>query len=72
MKNWLKQQVTEVSAWAGFIICASVFFTPDWVTFLIGAFLISINDEKAAAFVRYVTPWMHKKIDQSAAAVEDL
>ena len=64
MKNWIKQQITEMTAWGGFTICASVFFTPDWVTFLIGVFLIVIDDEKAAAWVRKVTPWLHKKIDE--------
>lgn len=63
MKNWIKQQATEFTAWAGFFICASVFFVPDWVTFIMGVMLIAIDDKKAAAWVVKVTPWVHKKID---------
>lgn len=66
MKNWLKQQVTEFTAWIGFLICLSVFFTPDWITFLFGILLIAIDDEKAKAWVAKVTPWCHRKIDEAA------
>lgn len=63
MKEWLKQQVTEFTAWSGFIICASVFFTPDWFTFLLGVLLIAIDDVKASEWVRKISPWAIKKID---------
>ena len=64
MKDWLKQQVTEFTAWAGFFICASVFFVPDWVTFLMGVLLIAIDDEKAAAWVKKISPFAQEKIDE--------
>ena len=64
MKNWLKIQVTEVTAWLGLFLCLSVFFTPDWVTFLFGVLLIAIDDKKAAAWVASWGPWWSKKIDQ--------
>lgn len=63
MKEWLKVQVTEFTAWMGFIICLSVFFVPDWATFLMGIFLIAIDDKKAAAWVAKISPWASKKID---------
>lgn len=63
MKNWLKQQLTEMTAWAGFIICVSVFFTPDWITFIIGVALISIDDEKAKKFILWIAPGLSNKID---------
>lgn len=64
MKNWLKQQITEMTAWGGAIICASVFFTPDWVTFSIGAVLIAIDDEKAKKFITWAVPGLSKWIDE--------
>ncbi len=64
MKNWLKQQFTEMTFWGGFIICASVFFTPDWITFSIGAILIAIDDEKAKAVIQSMLPWLNKKVDE--------
>lgn len=65
MKSWLKQQTTEFTAWVGFFICASVFFVPDWATFLMGAFLIAIDDKKATAWVNSWAPWVSKKIDEA-------
>lgn len=66
MKDWLKLQVTEFTAWAGFFICASVFFVPDWITFLMGAFLIAIDDKKASAWVKRISPWAQQKIDEAS------
>lgn len=62
--NWLKQQLTEMTAWGGFIICASVFFTPDWITFAIGAVLIAIDDEAAKKFITWAAPGISKKLDE--------
>ena len=64
MKNWLKTQLTEMTAWGGFIICASVFFTPDWITFSLGVLLIAIDDTKARAFVGWAAPNLSKKLDE--------
>lgn len=66
MKAWLKQQITEMTAWAGFLICASVFFTPDWFTFILGVLLIAIDDEKAKRFINWAVPSLTKKIDELA------
>ncbi len=63
LKTWIKQQLTEMTAWAGFIICASVFFTPDWMTFVLGVILIAIDDEKAKAWITWAAPWLSKKVD---------
>ena len=64
MKKWLKQQVTEFTAWIGFLVCVSVFFTPDSVTFIFGVILIAIDDKKAAAWVAKISPFAQKKIDE--------
>lgn len=63
MKVWLKKQATEFTAWMGFFICASVFFVPDFFTFGMGILLIAIDDGKAREWVKSVTPWAHRKID---------
>lgn len=64
MKTWIKQQLTEMTAWAGFIICFSVFFTPDWFIFILGVLLIAIDDEKAKRFVAWAAPSLSRKIDE--------
>jgi UPF0716 family protein affecting phage T7 exclusion len=56
MKNWFKKQATELTAWVGFFICASVFFVPDFVTFFIGVLLIAIDDTKASEWVKKISP----------------
>lgn len=64
MRSWLKQQVTEVTAWAGlYIILIGFVNLPTMVDVLIGVTLISIDDTKAVNFLRKITPWLHKKID---------
>lgn len=65
MKTWLKKQITEMTAWGGFIICASVFFTPDWVTFSLGVLLIAIDDEKAKKVINWAIPGLTKWIDEA-------
>ncbi len=65
MKNWLKQQVTEFTAWIGFLICLSVVFLPHSITFFLGVLLIAIDDEKAAKLVKSWAPYWQKKIDQA-------
>lgn len=64
MNTWLKKQATELTAWIGFFLCLSVFFTPDWVTFLIGLLLIAIDDEKAKVWVTRVSPKVGEMIDE--------
>lgn len=63
MSNWIKKQLTELTAWGGFIICASVFFTPDWITFLIGVLLVAIDDQKAQKFITWALPSLSKLVD---------
>jgi hypothetical protein len=52
MKNWLLQQATEVSAWAGLALMLAP-LTPHWALPVVaGALLISIDDTKAAALAQ--------------------
>lgn len=66
MKAWVKQQITELTAWAGLYIILTGFVNlPYWVDVAIGVMLISIDDTKAANFLKRITPWMHRKIDEA-------
>jgi hypothetical protein len=65
MKNWLKQQVTELTAWAGlWLILTGWLNTPYMLDFAVGILLISIDDAKAAAFLAKYSPKLQKKIDE--------
>lgn len=65
MKEWLKKQVTELTAWAGaYIILTGFVNLPYWLDVAIGVLLISIDDQKAANFIKKVAPWLSNKIDQ--------
>ncbi len=64
MKAWLKQQVTEFTAWTGFAICICSFFAPAWVIFTLGVLLIAIDDVKAAEFVKKIAPAATRKLDR--------
>lgn len=64
MKDWLKQQATEFTAWIGFIICICAFVAPEWVVFTLGVLLIAIDDVKAAEFVKKIAPGVSNRIDR--------
>jgi hypothetical protein len=62
MKKWLKQQFTEVSAWAGFLLCLS-HWMPLTLSVALGVLLISIDDNKAKAWCAKVAPWLSRELD---------
>jgi hypothetical protein len=62
MKNWLKQQFTEVSAWAGFLLILS-HWMPFWLSFSLGVLAISIDDDKARQWCLKVAPWLGDIVD---------
>jgi hypothetical protein len=63
MKNWLKTQATEVSAWAGLALILSP-LAPDWVAVTVGILCISIDDQKAANLAKSVGNWVSTKLDE--------
>jgi hypothetical protein len=66
MKNWLKQQVTEVTAWIGLYLIIIAFLNePYWLNIVAGIALIFIDDTKASAFVKKHAPWLQSKIDEA-------
>ena len=65
MKAWLKQQVTELTAWAGLYIIFTGFVNlPYWLDVAIGVMLISTDDIKASNLIKSVAPRLQKKIDE--------
>ncbi len=64
MKDWLKQQATEFTAWTGLVLIVGAFFFPRWVFITLGIILIAIDDEKAKAWAKNKAPWVSKKIDE--------
>jgi len=64
MKNWFKQQVTELTAWIGFFLILSSFIAPDWVFLATGVVLVFIDDKKAAEWVSKLSAWATKKLDR--------
>lgn len=63
MKNWLKKQATEVSAWAGVALIASP-LVPAWVAVTAGILAISIDDQKATKLATDVGAWFSRKMDE--------
>jgi hypothetical protein len=55
MNDWLKRQLTEITAWAGFFVVLAALFAPRWVLVAIGVLLICWDDQSAAAWVRKQT-----------------
>lgn len=63
MKDWLKKQTLEITAWTGLALVVGAFFFPRGVFLILGIVLIAIDDEKAAAWVKKIAPWAQRKID---------
>jgi uncharacterized membrane protein YdbT with pleckstrin-like domain len=63
MKSWLKQQLTELSAWAGFIMIVGAYIFPNIAFVIIGVLLIASDDQKAKEFFQKIGAWFSKQID---------
>ncbi len=63
MKNWLKQQATELTAWIGLFMIVGAFFLPNSAFIIIGIILIATDDKKASAWIAARAPWVQNKID---------
>lgn len=61
--NWLKQQLTEVSAWAGLFLILS-HFMPMTLTIVLGVLAIATDDTKAKEVAQSVGKWFGEKLDQ--------
>lgn len=73
LRNWLKKQVTEMTAWAGiYLFAIAMLNEPYWLNIVIGVLLISIDDEKARAFVQRCVPWLQRSIDKVGSEADKL
>ena len=63
MKSWLKQQLTELSAWAGFLMIVGAYLFPPTLFVVIGILLIASDDVKAKAFFEKIGLRVGKEID---------
>lgn len=63
MKNWLKQQLTELSAWAGFLMIIGAYLFPPTLFVIIGILLIASDDTKAKEFFNKIGLRVSKEID---------
>ena len=65
MKNWLKQQVTEVTAWVGLYLVIIAFLNePFWLNIVAGVLLIAADDQKVSNWIKSVAPSLQAKIDK--------
>lgn len=62
--KWIKQQLTEFTAWAGFMMIIGAFFAPRSAFVIIGILLICIDDKKAKAWCAKVAPGVAAKIEE--------
>ena len=70
MKTWIKQQLTEITAWSGFLLIVSALIAPRWFILLLGILLICWDDKAASAFVAKRAPWLARKVDEWADSDE--
>ena len=63
MKSWLKQQVTELTAWAGgFILMSSIINLPFWINMIVGTTLLLSGDSKVKNYINKVSPTIVSKL----------
>ena len=56
MKKWFLLQLTEVTAWIGFILILSAFFAPREYIAILGVVLIATDDEALKAWLAKRSP----------------
>lgn len=66
MKKWFLLQLTEVSAWIGFIIIVAAFMAPREYIAILGAILIATDDEALKAWLAKRSPALTKWFEDLA------
>lgn len=61
--NWLKQQLTEFTAWIGFALIICALIAPRWVFIMLGILLISTDDKRVKEWCDKVAPGLSRKLD---------
>lgn len=64
MKKWILLQLTEVSAWVGFIIIIATFIAPREYIAILGALLIIVDDDILKNWVAKISPKLAAKIEE--------
>lgn len=67
MKKYLIAQLSQVSAWIGFLLILSAFIAPRYMMVLFGLALILTDDEALKSWVATKAPWLTKKINEWTA-----
>lgn len=63
MTNWIKQQLSELSAWAGFLMIVGAYLFPPTLFVIIGILLIATDDTKAKEFFAKLGARVSREID---------
>lgn len=64
MKTWLKQQLTETTAWAGFLMIVGSFLFPRSLFIGIGIALIAADDDIVHKFLTKISPRLGEWLDE--------
>lgn len=63
MKNYIKSQITEPTAWLGLFVIISALFMPRWFIVGLGIVAILINEDAIKAYLVKKAPYLAQKID---------
>ena len=61
LKRYIDSHVTEISAWAGLLLIASVFWGPRYLVLTIGLGLMVVGDDAIKAQLEKIALWMRDK-----------
>ena len=64
MKKYLLAQLSQVSAWIGFLIILSAFFASRTTILVFGVLLILTDDAALKGWVSRNAPWLTRKINE--------
>ncbi len=64
MKTWLKKQLTETTAWAGFLMIIGSFLFPRSVFIFIGIVLIAVDDDIVHKYLVKISPQLGEWLDE--------
>jgi hypothetical protein len=63
MRNYIINQLTQITAWIGFgIVILELFRVPDWLIMFVGVWLILIDDEMVKRWCAKAAPELAEKL----------
>jgi hypothetical protein len=63
MKEWVKQQLSQLSTWAGLLMIVGSYIFPHTLFIIIGVLFVATDDDKAKRFFSEVGSEISKEID---------